>query len=571
MTTQIPVNARRTPLCSAAATALLIDVDRGIRPCCAYDGNHQPGSQSVDFLGRTPLAEVLQGDVWQTVRRQLADHKVPRGCADCISREKQTGWSQRVNMESRRSPNWDKGITFLELDSSNLCNLQCRHCWSMYSSRWSNHDRKLGRPTNPIVMPDGEMLLENLRGVDLRWLDHVSIKGGEPMLNSDMLVLLQHLQEIGVFANIRVSMVTNGTVINPEIFALLARVRELNVCLSIDGVDPVQSYIRHGGSALTNIEKQIATYAELPNVRFSRNTSVMAYNVFCLDRIDAWWASLSRRYPGKFGAPGYGLFVLHPADLAVHCLQDSTRAALAARYRALDPKLYGPVIQVLEQPFAGAARHDEFVRRTWRVDQELGRSVLDSIPELAAEMVLLQAPAVAPAAAGAAPAAATLAPVAAPAGANKPASAPAAGSAGSVPTHVAIRVPPRATVQHHLQRLWQALEVGDVAGARTLVAESDGWSQNLSGDLRTACLHAHAAAHALAGDLVHGLELADEAVTWDAGHPGVRFVRARILEALGRTREAMADAVRAQADPTLVGEAGKLLARCAAAGARANG
>jgi hypothetical protein len=161
------------------------------------------------------------------------------------------------------------------------------------------------------------------------------------------------------------------------------------VCLSVDGTGQVQEYVRHGGSSLPVLERSIATWAAMPNVVLDRNTSVMAYNVFDLPRIDAWWAGLSARFRGRYRPSHYESFVLSPAELAVHCLQDATRLALADRYEALDRELYAPVTAVLRQPFAGVAMHDAFVRRTWRDDAELGRSVLDAVPELAAEMVLL--------------------------------------------------------------------------------------------------------------------------------------------------------------------------------------
>jgi radical SAM protein with 4Fe4S-binding SPASM domain len=380
---------RAAPLCIAAASALLVDVDKGVRPCCDYWGEHRPGSPSVGNLAEQSLSSILAGPTWRTLQDDLAAHRAPRGCAGCLAREKATGSSHRLLLERLRSPRWRDGLTYLELNSSNLCNLQCRHCNPMFSSRWSAHEQRRGRPTAPVVAPDPELLLQNLRGVDLRHLAYVSLKGGEPMINADVPALLGHLDAIGVLAQVTVFVVTNGTTVSPAIAGLLAKAREVAVCLSVDGTGQVQEYVRHGGSSLPVLERSIATWAAMPNVVLDRNTSVMAYNVFDLPRIDAWWAGLPARFPGRYRPSHYESFVLSPAELAVHCLQDATRLALADRYEALDRELYAPVTAVLRQPFAGVAMHDAFVRRTWRDDAELGRSVLDAVPELAAEMVLL--------------------------------------------------------------------------------------------------------------------------------------------------------------------------------------
>ncbi len=380
------------PLCIAADTALLIDTDKGVRPCCAYWGDHLPGSPSVARLGEAPLSAILAGPVWQSLRQDLAAQRVPTGCRDCIERERQTGNSQRLHLERLKSPEWRDGITYLELNSSNLCNLQCRHCNALFSSLWSVHERRHGRAAPPVTRPDPELLLRELGRVDLSRLAYVSLKGGEPMLNDDVPVLLRHLDEIGVLGRITIYIVSNGTLLTPTVRSLLLKAREVAVCISIDGYGEVQTYIRHGGSDLRLVEETIAAFAAMPNVTLDRNTAVMAYNVFSLDRVDAWWSDLARRIPGRYRKSHYDSFVLWPEELSVHCLQDPTRARLHAKYETLDPNLYAPILRVLSQPFAGPVMHDAFVRRTRRDDEELGRSVLDAVPELAEEMVLLGGP-----------------------------------------------------------------------------------------------------------------------------------------------------------------------------------
>ena len=84
-----------------------------------------------------------------------------------------------------------------------------------------------------------------------------------------------------------------------------------------------------------------------------------------------------------------GGFQLWPRWLDVSCLTDATRERLHARYERLDTKQYAQVLKVLKRPFAGPARHNEFVRKTEAFDEEFGKRWQDCIPELADEMVLL--------------------------------------------------------------------------------------------------------------------------------------------------------------------------------------
>jgi hypothetical protein len=382
----------KKPLCSAAATAVLIDVDKGVRPCCAYEGDHAPNRSSVGNLREQSLAEILGGDEWSKVREKLAASEVPKGCAACVTRERHTGHSQRVVIENFRSPNWHKGVTFLELNSSNLCNLRCRHCNSVFSSRWSKHQERHGRKHMPVVLPDSELLLENLRGIDVSLVDRINLKGGEPMINSDVMVLLRHLDDEGVLGNVVIHTVTNGSLVNEEFLEFAARARELRVRISVDGVGEVQQYIRDGGASIKKIEAAVARYTQLPNAWLARSTSVMAYNVSTLDEMDLWWDGLADRYPGNYVDHIYDWFVIDPRHLSLHCLQDETRQEIASRYEKLPTKRYEKVLKMLAMPFAGVSMHNEFVRQTKRIDGEFGRKWQDSIPELAHEMVVLPEP-----------------------------------------------------------------------------------------------------------------------------------------------------------------------------------
>jgi len=498
------------PLCSAAETALLIDVDKGVRPCCAYEGKHLSSGPSVAKLGAAKLDEILSGPEWSEVRDQLARHEVPPGCHNCIERESRVGSSQRLTMKRRESANWRKGITYLEVNSSNVCNLQCRHCSPLFSSRWAKHKQKAGDDSAKVVLPDGDLLLSNLRRLDLQHLEYVAIKGGEPMLNSDMLVLLEHLDAIGVIGKLTLHMVTNGTVTSPPLLELMGKARKCEVCLSVDGAGDVQTYIRHGSSAIERLEEAVAIYAGMANVTLSRNTAVMAYNVFCLDAIDKWWDSLPARFPGAYARHKYGLFVLWPQALAVHCLQDHTRAALCERYRAIDADYYAPVIRVLEQPFAGERRHNEFVRLTQKNDVELGRSVLDAVPELADEMVMLVRP-----------------------------------------------------VEEHIAECWSMIDNGEVAAAELLssriVEDPDA---PMTKARKLAALHVQAVAVALSGDVPRALDIIGTAIDLGPEIRDLRLHRGRMLLKLGRADAAREDALAALEDPRLVAEARTLLHGC---------
>jgi hypothetical protein len=377
-----------TPLCVAARTALLIDPDKSVRPCCSYGnyGQHLPGTWGIDRLSPARrLADIVRSEPWQQVVEALDRGAIPTGCADCMRREVETGASLRRNLYS---PNWQRGLTYLELNTSNKCTLQCRHCGPGFSHRWA---KDLG---GEIHAACGDELLPTLRELDLSHLERVMFKGGEPMVNGDVAVTLNYLREIGRLEHTHVSMVTNGSVIDDELVELMLDSHSVGLSISVDGVGDVQRYIRHGRSDTSLIERFVARWRDLQAARRVPTyvdvrplVSVMVYNVHALPAIAEWWRRVQQQ-PGHLTMLPiqFDHFVLDPPELSVTVLRDPARARLAAHLQALDAGLYGNVVRLLQQPWAGAETHAAFVQRTRSHDALLGTRLEDLVPGLAREL-----------------------------------------------------------------------------------------------------------------------------------------------------------------------------------------
>jgi sulfatase maturation enzyme AslB (radical SAM superfamily) len=386
---------KKTPFCTAFHTSVVVDPNKGVRPCCTFEGH-------LGNLATESLAQVLAGEAWQAAVTQVEAGGVPEGCGKCLERERKTGWSVRTmymkEARSIRDGTWRDGLTELEINSSSICNLSCTHCSTHFSSRWVKQVQALeerGVPHHRHVLsdihkPDPVAMRKHLEGLDLRHLQIARFKGGEPMLNEDVPVVLRYLDEIGVLRKVTANVVSNGSLINEEVLELLTRAGHVSMCISVDGIAGVQEYIRRGPSEIERIEQFIERFAALPNVSFAMSCSVMAYNVFHLDRIADWWTGHARRWPDRFGKHRFSLHVVEPLLLSVNVLQDDTRRALREKYARLDNAFYESVLQALEQPWAGARLHDDFVAYTRGMDELYGAKARDLIPELAHELVLLE-------------------------------------------------------------------------------------------------------------------------------------------------------------------------------------
>jgi MoaA/NifB/PqqE/SkfB family radical SAM enzyme len=387
---------RKTPYCTAPFTSLTVDPDKGVRPCCTFDG-------VLGNLRDTPLRDILRGPQWRKVQADVASDALPDGCVSCYEREKATGWSNRISFtqaRATRNGQWRKGLTDIEINSSNVCNLACTHCSVDFSSRWAHLVAQLEEEKVPhyrragalLHKPDPEGMVRHLSALDLRHLDVARFKGGEPMLNPDVPAVLRYLEDKSILPRVKVSFVTNGSVVNEEVLRLLRRAESVEMCISVDGMGKVQEYIRHGPSGIPRIERFIAAFSSLERIEFNLSISIMVYNVFSLDRISRWWNAFRDTYPGKMRYPlSFHLEVVNPAILAVNVLQDASRSRLIEKYQGLSDADYDSVVLALKQPFAGVQIHNDFVAYTRGLDKIWKADVLDAVPELADEMKLLGA------------------------------------------------------------------------------------------------------------------------------------------------------------------------------------
>jgi pyruvate-formate lyase-activating enzyme len=363
-----------------------------VRPCCTFGG-------SLGNLKDATLAEVLRSAPWDEVKAQIAAGETPQGCVNCYEREKATGWSVRTaqfDVAATGDDRWRKGLTQIEINSSNICNLACTHCSSNFSSKWLETDAKFGSDVayhhlgadRRIHGADPESIVRQLAALDLSYLEIVRFKGGEPMLNLDVPAVLQHLLDRDILPRVSVDFVSNGSIVNERVLSLLEQAGHVTMCVSVDGIGPLQAYIRRGPSENERIEEFLHRWSALERVQFTINVSVMAYNVFSLDRVSEWWNGLASRYPGKFAPLVFGLHVVDPAYLSVSVLTDATRRSLVRKYSRLPDADYSSVIQSLQQPYAGAELHDKFVTYTRDMDNAWQADVLAAVPDLKPELTL---------------------------------------------------------------------------------------------------------------------------------------------------------------------------------------
>ena len=411
-------------ICTAPFTSLVIGPNQTIRPCCEF-------IEDLGELNQQTIIEILSSNKVKSLQDQMFTSNWPSGCESCRLHEYKTGTSLRhsymphgsriysknnlvtENFGHRYFNEWNKGITSLEISSSNICNLSCAGCNTRFSSSWNKYSKMIEKNEstkfyreaigeNPIVNPDNDLLLKNLSQLDLLYLKRVNIKGGEPMLNTDVLVALRYFNEIGIIHNLSIHIDTGGSIIIDnnieELIQLLSKTKKVIFSISIDGPEEVNTYIRYSPKMLSsfdNICSFINIFEEF-NIQFIIAPTIMVYNIFSLDRLAEWWLyEAMPKYKNVNSEIWLYNYVVNPTYLSLSALQPSTINKLIDYYkRIVIDKKYGNIfantIDVLTTTqYGGNILHDQMVRYTNDMDKLKGQNILNSIPELENEMIYL--------------------------------------------------------------------------------------------------------------------------------------------------------------------------------------
>lgn len=399
-------------LCPAPITAVLIDTNKGVRPCCVYDGY-------IGNLHKESLINIISSDQWKTIKQSMYDNIWPNECLSCKEREESSGWSVRKLFTDGNFnvTGWENDkITYLEMNGSNICNLACLHCNAGFSSKWVqevkkarevfntyDHDKQnrmkwmdaviiyndshIGNHrTTKVHLPNPDLILENLKKLDLSDLKTINFKGGEPFLNEETYIVLDYLNTLGILENIEIKVSTNGTYITDQYIDLLKKVNYIDLYISLDGVGELFNYIRYGEATFESIEPTIAKLNTLSSIQINTSTAVMNYNIYNLIDIRNYCIKMAEKYDKMNKNAGFANCLQHPRYLALNTLFESTRNSLVEFYEKnnsnTNHKEFDYVIQSLKNEYSGNDLHNNWIDYTLMMQTVRKNNILDIVPQL---------------------------------------------------------------------------------------------------------------------------------------------------------------------------------------------
>lgn len=262
-------------ICAAPWTHLHVQPDGKVYPCCTalepevtYGNTHQ-----------MTIQQAWHSDIAQRFRKNLLEGKKQPACSVCYNQEKyyQDGGSLRTSLNNRYGEfitdnlTPDFHIKYLDVRSSNTCNMACVMCYHGLSSSWYEDGLAIDfgvKPNSPKFIEINNAAEAEILKIVGSDLDIVYFAGGEPLLTPYHYTVLDYLIEQDLAKNIRLEYNTNLSVLRYKkrnVFDIWKNFKSVEIRASVDMMGEHAEYQRYGTKWDTIVKnwKEVLTYPDI--------------------------------------------------------------------------------------------------------------------------------------------------------------------------------------------------------------------------------------------------------------------------------------------------------------------
>ena len=294
-----------------------------------WNGDHMRSVRKRMMSGETlPECEVCNDKLLNTsVYRSYFDSLFGHKYNDAMLATDDTGYT------TVKPVSWDYRF-------SNLCNFKCRMCGDMLSSAWESEQRQHNMinwqdPKNNWMVPEIKKQIEEFQSqqieqefslaVEEHRVEEVYWVGGEPLMYEQHWRYMKRIIELGDGQNVYARYNTNLSRVNYRGVNLytdiLGRLRDWQICASLDGTGKIGEYIRTGlnfDSWLTNFTEGISHSTHPRQMRLDFTLTLPG--MFEVERIERLSSTLSVQVLAKVIFSFSPDIIMSPLALPRHLL-----------------------------------------------------------------------------------------------------------------------------------------------------------------------------------------------------------------------------------------------------------
>ncbi len=420
-------NKSSDSLCSLAWMHTSSEPYGTCRSCCIAQSHVLKDDGKIYSLAEHTVSEIINSNYMKKLRQQMRKGIKPKQCNTCWRDEDNGKESKRLTynkMAEHLGINIDYNSDVcvpkdLQINIGNVCNLKCRTCSPVCSSKWAVEYRDRGKE---IWKPEFEVDFNDFeksvfwRDID-NWsktVERIEIMGGEPFYSKSFKKLVDTLIRNGTSKNISMNLSTNGTIFNNAMMdKMLTNFKKVGINISIDGIGKHFDYIRHGvpwETVKDNLDSFFNLYMnQLPykedgkdfKMSMSYTITIGNLNIFYLKDIHEFF---HKNYISKTGVEDeffnripfleiWNNVVHFPSFYSANVFPDEVKGKLLRRVTR--PQEYGldtwdistyknDIVPVLNHAKKNCKQDEwlSFVRETMETDKYRKENFADTFPEL---------------------------------------------------------------------------------------------------------------------------------------------------------------------------------------------
>lgn len=294
--------------CSALWNHARVHVDGSVWPCCKWLPKQQDKVKNKIPKIKNGLTNAVNSDYFNSIRQRMDSNEYIEECRQCDTSD--FPLRDYFNRKYKNTSN----ITIVDLETSfsNHCNLACRMCGEVFSSKWEEINEK-----TVTLDTDGADL--DLYDIDFTKIKKIKLVGGEPMIHKKHVELIEKLINN---KDITLQYHTNCTIYpSKKIINYWKKIKSVEIFLSIDSIDNLGDYARPGNN-WANIHSNIQKFKELS--KQNKNIVIKTHSVISILNITSLVDLLDYVYdtsPYSF----YYELLLYPNHLSIYNFENKEK------------------------------------------------------------------------------------------------------------------------------------------------------------------------------------------------------------------------------------------------------